>query len=150
MKCKCGAPPLRGKDVCLTCFLAADSAKQRKPPNHEEDDIQGAFFDAARTVFPQLGKLLFAVPNGGKRPAREAKRFQRQGVTRGVADILCLVPNEKYPFLCLETKARKGDQFDHQRQFQKEVEAIGGLYVVFRSAAEGIEILKDYLKSSQL
>lgn len=150
MKCKCGETPLRGKDVCLTCFLAADSAKQRKPPNHEEDDIQEAFFDAARTIFPQLGKLLFAVPNGGKRPIKQAARFKKQGVIPGVSDIICLVPNDRYPYLCLETKTADGTQRESQIQFQEEVEQAGGLYVVFRSAAEGIEILRNYLKTSKL
>lgn len=150
MKCKCGENTLRGKDVCLSCFLAADEAKERKKPRHIEDDIQEAFFRAARTIFPTLGKRLFACPNGGKRDGREAKRLAKQGVIPGVSDIICLVPNKQHPFLCLEAKTDAGDQSKHQKQFQKEVEEVGGLYVVFRSAAEGIEVLKEYLETSNL
>ncbi|MBK5719931.1 VRR-NUC domain-containing protein [Dysgonomonas sp. Marseille-P4677] len=148
-KCKCGTPALRGKDVCLSCFVKQDEATQRKKPGHEEDDIQEAFFTPARIIFPKLGKLLIAIPNGGKRDKREAARLKKQGVTPGASDILCLVPNDKYNYLCLETKTETGTQSDEQKEFQKQVEAAGGLYLIYRSAAEGIEILKDYLSTSK-
>jgi len=149
MNCECGNQALRGKDVCLTCFVKKDEATQRKKPGHEEDDIQEAFFNTARTIFPKLGKLLIAIPNGGKRNIREAARMKRQGVMPGASDILCLVPNDKYSFLCLETKTETGIQSEDQKEFQKQVEAAGGLYLIYRSAASGIEILKDYLSTTK-
>lgn len=147
-ECQCGQKALRGKTLCLKCFAAEDSKGQRTKPNHKEDDIQEAFFATARLIFPKLGKLLFAVPNGGKRNKLEAVRLKKQGVVPGVADIICLVPNSEYSFLCMETKTDVGKQSTHQEQFQKEVEKIGGAYIVFRSANEGIEVLQDYLKTS--
>lgn len=149
MKCKCGNNALRGKDVCLACFAKQDADRQRTKPKHIEDDIQEAFVNTARMVFPKLGKLLFAVPNGGKRNKFEAARLQKQGVVPGVSDIICLVPNKEHKFLCMETKTEEGTQSDEQIQFQKEVEIVGGLYIVFRSAAEGIEILKNYLSKTK-
>ncbi len=149
LKCKCGNYPLRGKNVCLSCFIKQDAESQRKRPDHEEDDIQEAFFNAARVMFPQLDKLLFAVPNGGKRNYPEAVRLKRQGVKRGTSDILCLVPNKKYNLLCLETKTETGTQSEEQKIFQKQVEAAGGLYLIYRSAAAGIEILKEYLSKTK-
>lgn len=149
MNCKCGNLALRGKNLCLSCLIKQDAESQRQPPGHEEDDIQEAFFNSARVIFPKLDKLLFAVPNGGKRNYPEAVRLKRQGVKRGPADILCLVPNDKYSFLCLETKTETGTQSDGQKEFQKQVEAAGGLYLVYRSAASGIELLKDYLSTTK-
>lgn len=149
IKCICGNPVLRGKDVCLSCFLKQEEDTQRKKPGHEEDDIQEAFFDTARIIFPKLGKLLIAIPNGGKRDIREAARLKKQGVTPGASDILCLVPNDKYNYLCLETKTETGTQSAEQKEFQKQVEAAGGLYLIYRSAAAGIEILKDYLSTTK-
>ena len=148
-KCTCGNPALRGKDVCLACFVKQDAEKQRKPPGHEEDDIQEAFFITARLMFPKLEKLLIAIPNGGKRNYREAVRLKKQGVTPGASDILCVVPNKKYSFLCLETKTETGTQSDEQKEFQKQVEAAGGLYLIYRSAAAGIELLKEYLSTTK-
>ena len=149
MNCKCGNIPLRGKDICLTCFLKEDAEKQTKSISHEEDDMQECFFSSARVIFPKLDKLLFAVPNGGKRNYPEAVRLKRQGVKKGVADIICLVPNERYSFLCMETKTDTGTQLKDQVEFQKQVEAAGGLYMIYRSAAMGIEILKDYLSTTK-
>ncbi|MFV0326904.1 MAG: VRR-NUC domain-containing protein [Bacteroides xylanisolvens] len=149
MNCKCGNYALRGKNICLSCFWKQEEAKQKKSHGHEEDDIQEAFFNSARVIFPKLDKLLFAVPNGGKRNYPEAVRLKRQGVKRGPADILCLVPNDKYSFLCLETKTETGTQLKDQIEFQRQVEAAGGLYLVYRSAASGIELLKEYLSTSK-
>lgn len=149
MKCKCGQNTLRGKEQCLKCLIEAENNKQPKSHRHEEDDIQEAFFNSARVIFPKLGKRLFAVPNGGKRDKKEAARLKKQGATPGVSDIICLVPNDAYPFLCLETKTPSGTQSPEQKQFQKDVEAAGGLYLLFRSAAEGVEILKEYLQTAK-
>lgn len=157
MKCpRCGkenaAIPV-SYTVCLQCILAEKDQKEGTKTirynQHLEDDIQEAFFSAARVAFPKLGKLLFAVPNGGKRDKKEAIRLQRQGVVPGVSDILCLIPNEKYSYLCLETKTSTNNQSDHQTSFEIQSVMAGGLYKVFRSAAEGIEILKEYLKSTE-
>lgn len=157
MKCpRCGkenaAIPV-SYTVCLQCILAEkdqkEGTKSIRYNQHLEDDIQEAFFRAARIAYPKLRKLLFAVPNGGKRDKKEAIRFQRQGVVPGVSDIICLVPNEKYSYLCLETKTETNSQSDHQIEFELQANKAGGLYKVFRSAAEGIEILKEYLKFTE-
>jgi hypothetical protein len=129
--------------------MKAESETQRATPRHIEDDIQEEFFRIARVVFPKLGKLLFACPNGGKRNKPEAARFKRQGVVPGVADILCLVPNGQYSYLCLEAKTKTNSQSGEQIKFQQETENAGGLYIVFRSATEGIGILKNYLSSTK-
>lgn len=149
MNCKCGNMALRGKSLCLSCLIKQDAESQRKSHAHEEDDIQQAFFNAARVMFPKLDKLLFAVPNGGKRNYPEAVRLKKQGVKRGPSDILCLVPNDKYNYLCLETKTDAGTQSEDQKEFQKQVEAAGGLYLIYRSAADGIELLKNYLSTTK-
>ncbi|NDV94842.1 VRR-NUC domain-containing protein [Dysgonomonas sp. 521] len=130
---------------------AIDEKEGKKPKrniSHEEDNIQEAFFSTARMIFPKLDKLLFAVPNGGKRDKKEAARFKRQGVVPGVSDILCLVSNNTHTMLCLETKTEEGTQSEEQIKFQKQIEAAGGLYLIYRNAAEGIELLKEYLSTT--
>jgi len=141
-----------GYEYCLNCIQNEIDEKEGNKPkrnvSHEEDNIQEAFFNTARMIFPKLNKLLFAVPNGGKRDKKEAARFKRQGVVPGISDIICLVPNKEYHFLCLETKTEKGVLSEDQIKFQKQIGASGGLYLVFRSAAEGIELLTKYLKNN--
>lgn len=142
-----------GYENCLSCIQKAMDEKQGNKPkrnvSHQEDNIQEAFFNTARMIFPKLDKLLFAVPNGGKRDKKEAVRLKKQGVVTGIADILCLVSNNTHTMLCLETKIESGKQSVEQIQFQKQVEDAGGLYLIYRNAAEGIEILKKYLKTTK-
>lgn len=59
-----------------------------------EDDMQKDFYAWAITKYPQLYGLLFAVPNGGKRNAREAKKLKDMGATAGVPDFICLHDNK--------------------------------------------------------
>lgn len=149
MICKCGKQALRGKTFCLSCFFKqTQTTKKPRRNSHKEDDTQKEFFKSVRLLFPKLGKLIFHVPNGGNRNIKEAMRLKDQGVISGVSDIICLVPNGIYSFLCLELKIDKNDQSDEQKQFQKEVEQSGGLYLVFRSVNEGIELLKEYLQGT--
>jgi hypothetical protein len=55
----------------------------------------------------------------------------------GVADILgCLAPSGR--FLAIEVKSATGRQTPDQRDFQKAVEARGGLYVLARSVTEAV------------
>lgn len=152
-RCNSTQGTVRGTDLCFNCFVSRkdeasnNGAKDKSRVRHEEDDIQKGFFTAARQLFPHLGRLLFAVPNGGYRATREAGRLKAQGVTSGVADIICLIPAGGYNCLCLETKTNKGVHSDNQIEFQHQIEAAGGKYELFRSVGEGIEILQNYLKS---
>lgn len=44
-----------------------------------------------RLKYPAIGKLLFAVPNGGARSRTEAAIMKAEGVTAGVADLILLI-----------------------------------------------------------
>jgi len=60
--------------------------------NHIEDNEQICLMEWAAAQsgkFPELS-LIFHIPNGGKRNAREAARFKRMGVKAGVPDLFLL------------------------------------------------------------
>lgn len=147
--------------LCYQCFDKHKPAAGPKRNNrHEEDDIQAEFFRLVPLFFPDLpDKLLFAVPNGGKREQKtvqtksgsktfspEAVRLKRQGVKRGVADVMLQIPKNGYGSLCMEFKTDSGDQSPEQKVFQKQAESVGNKYVIVRSAMQAIEELKEYLK----
>lgn len=106
-----------------------------------------------RLQYPELAPLLFAVPNGGKRNAREAERFKAEGVTAGVADLLLLKPyygyaNDDPPSshaLCIEMKWGKGRQSEHQRAWQEAVTAQGYRYEVVRSFEDFQALIQEYI-----
>lgn len=79
--------------MCYNCFAEKKnpSKKKRKKDNEEERE-QIKFFELLPIYFPKLpDKLLFAIPNGGSRNIREGANLKRQGVTRGVADVILLI-----------------------------------------------------------
>lgn len=112
----------------------------------KEADIQAEFFEKIKLFFPKLPeKLIFAVPNGGSRHKAEAANMKRQGVKPGVADVILLIPKKGYACLCIEFKTSSGSQSKEQKEFQKQAESCGSKYVISRSVAEAINIVKWYL-----
>jgi hypothetical protein len=101
--------------------------------NKEEERLQKDCILWFDYQYPTLQKLLFAVPNGGSRNILEAVNLKKQGVRAGVSDLVLLYPCTDYHFLCIEFKAKKGTQSNEQKEFQKSVESVGGLYVLIRS-----------------
>jgi hypothetical protein len=112
-----------------------------------EADIQAEFVKVFPLKYPAVPeRLLFAVPNGGSRHVLEAANLKRQGVKAGVADVLLLVPTQWHPFLCIEFKTVSGKQSPEQKEFQKQVEDVGGKYVVVRSCYEALEAVDGYFR----
>lgn len=106
-----------------------------------------AWFDAQ---YPSLSKLLFAVPNGGKRNKITANKMKHEGVRSGVADLVLSVPTNKHHATYLEAKVvyqdgTKNYQSKDQKEFQKLVESMGYRYEVFYSLEEFIKIVKPIM-----
>lgn len=55
-----------------------------------EAAIQSKCFQWAYNTYPELRGLLFAVPNGGTRNAREGNVLKATGTTAGIPDMICL------------------------------------------------------------
>ena len=88
---------------------------------------------------------MFAVPNGGRRDAKTGARMKYEGVTRGVADLILLVPKKGFASLCIEMKTPKGKQKDVQIEWQREAEKYRNRYVVCHSIEEFMKEVNDYL-----
>lgn len=131
--------------MCYNCFSEKKNPSRRKKDNEEERE-QIKFFELIPVYFPKLpDKLLFAVPNGGSRNVVEGVNLKKQGVTRGVADVILLIPRKGYASLCLEFKAKKGKQSDEQKEFQRQAENCKNKYIIVRSAMDAIEKVRKYL-----
>lgn len=79
----------------------------RKPNKREiEGEEQVLFIDWMEATYPQLAHLLIHIPNGGYRKnAFEGWRLKRQGVRKGVSDLLFACPCNGYAGLWIEFKA---------------------------------------------
>lgn len=138
-------------------LVSRANADTRKPPTrrgHAEEDLQLACLRwwgcqwAHRTINGQaIGDLLHHSPNGGRRDAREAARFKRMGTRPGFPDLLLAIPSSRHPYLAVELKttSRGSRQSDCQREYQRKIEAAGGLYVIVRTLAEFEKTIDAYL-----
>ena len=87
-----------------------------------ESQIQHNCIAWFRMQYPTLSKLLFAIPNGGKRDAVTGARMKYEGAISGVADLILLLPKKGHASLCIEMKKPNGKQSDTQKEWQREVE----------------------------
>lgn len=89
---------------------------------------------------------LFHVPNGGYRSARTAGRMKAEGVRKGVADFLLLVPRAGYHGLAVEMKRPGGRLRPEQEDFLRDLLADGYCTAVCFSLDDAIRSLTFYLK----
>lgn len=121
------------------------SSTIRKKPTDDEHKIQCACVRCFRLKYPKLRNVLFAIPNGGRRDAVTGAKLKEEGATSGVSDLILLRSNRFYGALAIEMKKPGGYQSSAQKEWQKEVEAMGNKYVVCRSIDEFMKVVTDYL-----
>lgn len=119
----------------------------RRPRKDVEHQIQTACVNWFRLAHPKLGRLLFAVPNGGARSAATASMLKAEGVVSGVSDLLLLVPSAGFHGLCIEMKTPKGRQSESQKLWQTEAEEQGYCYALCRSLDDFIRTINFYLNN---
>ena len=114
---------------------------------HVESAIQKNCVTWFRLQYPSIGRLLFAVPNGGARNAREAAIMKGEGVTAGVSDLILLYGAGEYNALCIEfkTPGKSSRQTPIQKEWQALAEAHGNKYVVCRSLEDFQQIIQAYI-----
>lgn len=112
---------------------------------HIESHLQRTCVGWFRLQYPAIGKLLFAVPNGGARSKVEAAIMKAEGVTAEVSDLLLLVARDGFNGLCIEmkTQAKSSKQFESQKAWQELVEAQGYKYIVCKTMEEFISEMKN-------
>lgn len=118
--------------------------------NDGEHQHQKAFFTLVEMQllkrFPFLDRLLFAVPNGGKRSLTAGGKQKAEGLTKGVSDIILLRQGRGYNYLCIEMKFGKNKQSPEQKEFEGRVnEKREGYYYLAYSSQEAMKVLKWYL-----
>lgn len=113
-----------------------------------ESAIQQQFivWARAREIEDWRLRLLFAVPNGGKRDARTAHTLNKEGVRRGVCDVMLPCPSGPYSGLAIEFKARRGATSSDQKNYMADLERAGWLVKICRSSLAAIHLVTNYLE----
>ena len=94
---------------------------------------------------PEL-RLLYAIPNGGKRAIKTAVALKKQGVKRGVPDMCLPVARGGYHGLYIELKRQRGGTVSEtQKSWITALAEQGYKAVVCRGAEEAIELIRGYL-----
>lgn len=118
-----------------------------QPARNEHAD-QAAFFAWSayqEARHPELGRLLFAVPNGGRRDKATAGKLKAEGVKAGTPDVLLLAPACHYAGLALEFKKQGGRLEPEQRAFLEAAAAAGYLCAVTWAWEAGRDLVAAYL-----
>lgn len=95
--------------------------------------------------YPQL-KLLYHIPNGGKRDVRVAAKLKREGTKPGVLDIHLPVARQGFHSLYIEMKVGSNKLTKLQQDFKRMAESEGNLCVVCYSWVEAKDALEGYLR----
>jgi hypothetical protein len=128
-------------------LLAKLGVKRRAKPRELERAHQVTLIKWVRTVsdiYPVL-KLLYAVPNGGDRNIRVARKLKAEGVLSGVADLCLPAARRGYHGLYLEMKSEEGVAKKEQKEFLRHVSAEGYCAVIAQGVDEAKATLEWYL-----
>ena len=94
--------------------------------------------------YPEL-ELLFHIPNGGKRDAREAARFKRLGVKAGVPDLCLPAPRGMFHGLFIEMKSPDGKVTKNQKEWLTKLAKQGYDTAVCYSFEEAQKKIIEYI-----
>lgn len=118
-----------------------------KGPMASEDDEQEALFEWARMMeraYPCL-RLLYHVPNGGKRDIGTARALRRRGVKPGVPDLCLPHPCGGYHGLYIELKTAGGKTSEYQKEWLEALREEGYFVALCRGWADAAATIERYL-----
>lgn len=119
----------------------------KTPLEHVEAVMLMRAVTGAEETWPEL-RLLYAVPNGGKRSKRTAADLKAEGVKAGVPDYCLPVPRGNYAGLYLELKRLEGGVVStKQREWLAALSEQGYRTEVAKGWEQAFAVLKDYLAS---
>ena len=125
----------------------AEPPDPRKKPTRKELQIQAALFEWAEIAsakHPEL-RLMFHIPNEGKRNAVTGYRLKTAGMKAGLPDICLPVARSGRHGLFLELKAEGGRLQDNQKEWIDELGRQGYRAAVAFGFDEARAMIEDYL-----
>lgn len=124
--------------------------KTQVKPVPTEDTEQTWLFQWARIQsgkWPELA-LLYAIPNGGRRPIKTAVNMKRTGTKAGVPDMFLPVARGGFHGMYIEMKRTKGGHVsDEQKAWIKALTEQGYKCVITKGWEDAAEQIKAYLSA---
>ena len=126
------------------------------PDEHTEQVAVAAWLDGiAGYRWPELaivdGRLpWFAIPNGGLRNKKVARKLKDEGVKPGVPDLMLAVPRGGYAGMFVEMKKiQDGKVAKDQKKWKKALSAMGYRSVICRGHRAAIDAITEYLEGGE-
>lgn len=114
-----------------------------------EHDLQVACVRLFRYKYSEYNEMMFAVPNGGKRNAIEAKKLKAEGVVAGIPDLFLAVPKGRWHGMFMELKNGKSNNLtENQKRMIYKLQMFGYRTEVVRSLEDFEKIMEEYLVMS--
>lgn len=113
-----------------------------------EHNLQVAIIQWARlyqSKWPEL-ELLHAIPNGGYRNAREARRLKKEGVLAGIPDLCLPVPRGDYHGLYMELKYGRNRLTKSQLYITNKLSMAGYFMAICYEFEHAISTITEYLE----
>lgn len=119
--------------------------ERKRTARQREAELQRACVRWFRMQYPQY--LLFHVPNGGRRNAREAAFLKLEGVVAGIPDLFLAVGRHGFHGLFIEMKAGRNTATPAQKEMMERLYRAGYSCVVCRSFEEFRDEVMKYLQT---
>lgn len=103
--------------------------------------------EIAAMTYPEL-KLMYHVPNEGKRSKITGSRFKQMGLRSGVPDVILPVAHGGYIGLAIEMKYGRNTLTDNQRKWLGMMSDNGHLTAVCYGFDEAKKVITEYLRSA--
>ena len=118
--------------------------QQKTETSEQEAVFEWAALSSSR--YPEL-RLMYHIPNEGKRSAQNGAQLQRIGLKKGVPDICLPVPHGCYSALYIELKKdSKSKPTPEQKWFVDQLNRAGNCAIVCYGSEAAIEAIKKYIK----
>lgn len=113
----------------------------------EEHNLQKACVTWFRLQYPNY--IIFAIPNGAKRTARQGHYYKEEGLTAGVPDLFVPEPNGTYAglFVEMKTESKSSKATPAQIDMMQKLRERGYYVCVCRNLEEFISTCENYFAS---
>lgn len=90
---------------------------------------------------------LFAIPNGSKRNPVTGAILKREGVRKGIVDLMLCTPNKHHAGLFIEMKAGTNQPSKEQREFMGHALTVGYQVALCYDWTEASKVIHEYLEA---
>ena len=125
----------------------------KKKHGNEESAMQCALIKWWAVACKAYGipeRLLFSIPNGGRRDPLAMIFLKREGLRPGVCDLFLAMPGHNSAGLFVEMKTATGNVSAEQEQFIADVRKFGYRAEVCLSMAEARNVICSYIEDAQI